>query len=262
MFYKNTRKRFGQHFLDDIGVLENIVEAIGPAEHDHLVEIGPGHGVLTEALIDRCGTLDVIEIDRDLVKILQEKFRDHTNITIHQADVLQFDFQQLMTTNKPLRVVGNLPYNISSPLLFKLFSISECIQDMNFMLQKEVALRLTAKTGDSDYSRLSVMAHYFCENVLLFIVPPTAFNPPPRVESAFICLTPHKNKKSRANDLHLFSQIVKEAFTYRRKTLGNALKRLITPEKLREIGIDPMLRPQQLTVENFVKISNIMESDS
>ncbi|ABS78047.1 ribosomal RNA small subunit methyltransferase A [Coxiella burnetii] len=251
------RKRFGQHFLHDSFVLQKIVSAIHPQKTDTLVEIGPGRGALTDYLLTECDNLALVEIDGDLVAFLQKKYNQQKNITIYQNDALQFDFSSVKT-DKPLRVVGNLPYNISTPLLFHLFSQIHCIEDMHFMLQKEVVRRITAEVGSHDYGRLSVMAQYFCDNTYLFTVSPQAFTPPPRVESAIIRLIPRHNFTPVAKNLDQLSHVVKEAFSYRRKTVGNALKKLINPSQWPLLEINPQLRPQELTVEDFVKISNIL----
>lgn len=250
------RKRFGQHFLQDPQTLQDIALAIAPNETDHMIEIGPGRGALTELLLPVVKQLDVIEIDRDLVTHLKQAYDNKKNLNIHEADVLSFDFNTLTKDRHSLRIVGNLPYNISTPILFKLFSSLEIIQDMHFMLQKEVVERLTAKVGSRDYGRLSVMSQYFCENIKLFSIEPSAFSPPPKVDSAFIRMIPRRSLQPLANDLKTFSNVVREAFNYRRKTLSNCLKKIISNDDLIRLGIDPKKRPQELTVEDFVKISN------
>ena len=252
------RKRFNQYFLKDSIILQKIIEVIHPQKTDSVVEIGPGQGALTDSLLKECATLILIEIDRDLVALLQKKYHFQKNLIIHQSDALQFDISVLKIANKPLRIVGNLPYNISTPLLFHLFTQIEFIKDMHFMLQKEVVLRLTAPVGNPNYSRLSIMTQFFCDNTLLFDVPPNAFIPSPRVESAFVRLIPRKTR-TKIRDLNQFSAVVKEAFTYRRKTIANALKKLIPSEKWNIIGINPQLRPQELMVKDFLKISNALE---
>jgi len=253
------RKRFGQHFLRDPQVLSRIQQAISPLPNQHIVEIGPGEGVLTQLLFAHVKQLDIIEIDRDLIAVLQQKYADHSNLKIHNSDVLRFNFASLSSTPQSLRIVGNLPYNISSPLIFKLFSHLDLIEDMHFMLQKEFVLRMTAKVGDSNYNRLSVMTQYFCDNILLFEIKPSAFSPPPKVDSAFVRMLPKKPELS-ATDLSLFALVVKQAFMHRRKTLSNCLKKLIDSATLEKVGIDPKLRPQQLSVNDFVSISNYLAS--
>lgn len=252
------RKRFGQHFLNDPTVLQKIIAAASAIPTDHFVEIGPGRGALTAALLSTGATVDAIEIDRDLVIYLQNTFSTDKNFSLHQADALEFNFSSLVKHQQPLRIIGNLPYNISTPLLFKLFASLAHIKDMYFMLQKEVVLRLTAPVGDAIYGRLSVMSQYFCDSTLLFNVSAHCFSPPPQVESSFVRLTPRQQVPQV--DLTRFSAVVKEAFNYRRKTLANALKRLVSAEQLKTIDINPQARPQELTVEDFVKISKIIKS--
>lgn len=252
----HPRKRFGQHFLKDPGILEKITHCLSLKNTDHVVEIGSGFGVLTTELLKKVNHLDAIELDRDLMSILKKNFHSK-KITLHEADALTFNFQTLSQQEHDLRIVGNLPYNISTPLLFKLFDHLHCIQDMYFMLQKEVVLRLTAKPNDEHYGRLSIMSQYFCDNDYLFTVPPTAFDPPPKVYSAFAKLTPKKNRPV-VHDIQQFSEVVKEAFNYRRKKLSNALKRLISADQLAALNIDPSARPETLTITEFAEISNIL----
>lgn len=251
------RKRFGQHFLRDPQVLNQIQQTIAPQAHQHLVEIGPGEGVLTELLLDYCQQLDVIEIDRDLVSLLQQRYRDQTKLTIYSHDVLSFDFSQLSNKPQSLRIIGNLPYNISTPLLFHLLKSLHLIQDMHFMLQKEVVQRITATVGDKHYNRLSVMIQYFCDTAFLFEIPPRAFSPPPKVDSAFVRLVP-RNPSVTAKDLNLFSELVKTAFAQRRKTLRNNLKDLVGDDLFTCANINSKLRPQELNVNDFVIIANLL----
>ncbi len=254
------RKRFGQHFLTDQTVLEQIAEAIGLAPDDSLIEIGPGKGALTQFLLPRVKHLDAIEIDRDLAAYLETKYAKADNLTIYNADVLHFDWQTLLAQSQ--RIVGNLPYNITSVLLFKLFAWSSQIKDMHFLLQKEVVERLVAAPGNHHYGRLSVMAQYHCAITLLFTVDAHAFSPPPRVQSAFARFVPHAIPPFKAQDFNLFTALVKEAFCYRRKTLANSLHKFITASALESLNIDPRWRAEQITVENFVKISNILGNGS
>ncbi|MFW0104232.1 MAG: 16S rRNA (adenine(1518)-N(6)/adenine(1519)-N(6))-dimethyltransferase RsmA [Coxiella-like endosymbiont] len=251
------RKRFGQHFLHDPYFLERITAAIHPKKTDILVEIGPGCGALTDHLLTECIKLVLIEIDHDLLAFLQTKYKQKKNIIFCQKDALQFDFLKLKRGGQFLRIVGNLPYYISTPFLFHLFTQITCIEDMHFMLQKEVALRLTALVGTTNYGRLSVMTQYFCDNTLLFTVPSNVFVPAPRVESAMVRLIPRRNPALTVENLEYFSAIIKEAFSYRRKTVSNALKKIISVNKWNTIGINPQLRPQELTVEDFIKISDM-----
>ncbi|HLD17397.1 MAG TPA: 16S rRNA (adenine(1518)-N(6)/adenine(1519)-N(6))-dimethyltransferase RsmA [Coxiellaceae bacterium] len=249
----HPRKRFGQNFLHDAFVLAHMVETISPRENDHVIEIGPGKGALTELLLPHCAHLTGVEIDRDLVKLLKEKFAHVQNLTLLEQDALTF---QLPASFPSYRVVGNLPYNISTPLLFHLFAQIEHVQDFHFLLQKEVVERLAASPGNKTYGRLSVMTQYFCQVEPCFEVPPTAFYPMPSVYSAFVRLTPVKQPIPVKN-FERFKHLVTSAFTKRRKTLTNALKSFVTPEALRTLDIDPMLRPENLTVEQFIAISHL-----
>ncbi len=250
-----ARKRFGQNFLRDPGVISRIVRAIAPRAGDHLVEIGPGQGALTEELVDSGGRLDVIELDRDLVPRLREQFAGADNFHIHQGDALNFDFASLKG-EQPLRVVGNLPYNISTPLIFHLLEQQQHIRDMHFMLQKEVVERLAAEPGSKNYGRLGVMAQYYCRVQNLFEVPPEAFTPRPKVQSAIVRLQPHAELPHPARDVRMLQRVLREAFNQRRKTLRNALKNLISEQQLSELGIDPSVRPERLTLAEFVAIAN------
>ncbi len=254
--HHRPRKRFGQHFLCDPVVITDIVNEINSGEDDHLIEIGPGPGILTEHVIKCCRRLDVIEIDRDLVKKLQQQFGHLPQLHIHNADALKFPLDTLDISDKA-RVFGNLPYNISTPLLFHLFGQLEHIEDMVFMLQREVVLRMAADVGSKHYGRLSVMTQYFCTAESLFDIEPTAFNPPPKVMSSIVRLDPNLDAdRPKANDLSTLSAVVKQAFMYRRKTVQNALQGIINKDSLEGIGINPMSRPQQLSVADFVAIAN------
>ncbi|MDX1342865.1 MAG: 16S rRNA (adenine(1518)-N(6)/adenine(1519)-N(6))-dimethyltransferase RsmA [Reinekea sp.] len=252
-----ARKRFGQNFLHDSNVIDRIVGSIGPKPDQHLVEIGPGRGAITEPLLDALGGhLDVVELDRDLIPILKAQFFRHDGLHIHEADALQFDFRALAADGRPLRMVGNLPYNISTPLMFHLLSYADIIQDMHFMLQKEVVQRLCAAPGDNAYGRLGIMMQYQCETRYMFTVPPGAFNPPPKVESAIVRLTPRKTPKYQANDFATFEKVVKAAFAQRRKTLKNNLKGLLDEDGFAALGIKPSARAETLPIESFVSIAN------
>jgi len=212
------RKRFGQHFLTDRGIIEDIVQAIAPVAGQAMVEIGPGLGAMTQPLVERLGHLTVIELDRDLAVLLRKK----PELTVIESDVLRVDFRALAEVAKPkLRIVGNLPYNISTPILFHLLDVADVVQDQHFMLQKEVVDRMVAKPSTSDYSRLSVMLQwrYAMENVLF--VPPASFDPPPRVDSAIVRMLPHARPESL--DVKLFSELVRVAFSQRRKLLRHSL---------------------------------------
>ena len=242
-----TRKRFGQHFLHDPGVLKRIVEAVAPARGDHVVEIGPGEGALTRPLLERLDRLTVIEIDRDLAASLAQEFSPQ-KLTVVVADVLDFDFSSLPGG---LRVIGNLPYNISTPILFRLARYAGQVRDLHFMLQKEVVDRMVAKHSTADYGRLSVMLQVRFAMQKLFKVAPGAFRPPPKVESAVVRLVPLQ--ETLPCDEALFEKIVREAFSARRKTLRNALP--LAADDYAELGIDPQLRPENLSPADYVRIT-------
>ncbi len=254
------RKRFGQHFLQDKNIIYKIISAINPKPEDHLVEIGPGQGALTFPLIHAYPELklDLIELDRDLVSFLQNKIKSEL-IHIHECDVLKFDFGELKLSR--LRIIGNLPYNISTPLLFHLVKYKNMIKDMYFMLQKEVVDRMAASPHTKDYGRLSIMIQYDFEVVPLFNVPPGAFYPPPKVDSAIVKLVPKiLPEAEKVHDYGLFQHIVREAFQHRRKTLRNALKAYLTAEAMVQYNIDPTLRPEALSVSDYVKLANQMSN--
>lgn len=252
-----ARKRFGQNFLNDAGIIDRIVRSIAPQADDNLVEIGPGQGALTKPLIDACPQLQVVEIDQDLVPILLAQFANVRDFKIHRVDALKFDFGTLATEkNKPLRIVGNLPYNISTPLIFHLLSFQQQVHDMHFMLQKEVVQRLAASSGDRHYGRLGIMAQYYCEVEHLFGVPPECFSPRPQVDSAIVRLTPHVQLPWVADDIAHFSKLVNSAFQQRRKTLRNTLKHYVNKEQMDTLPIDVSLRPENLAVSDYVELSN------
>jgi 16S rRNA (adenine1518-N6/adenine1519-N6)-dimethyltransferase len=252
-----TKKRFGQHFLHDQNVIQNIITSIYPKADENLVEIGPGLGALTFPLLEKVNHLHVVEIDRDIIQRLKD--RQDPRITIHDNDALKFDPVCIHKQGDHLlRVVGNLPYNISTPLIFHLLETAAIIQDMHFMLQKEVVDRMTATPNNKLYGRLSVMVQYHCQTENLFKVPPGAFNPPPKVDSAVIRLIPWKTKPVIAKDEKALSLLVNQAFMKRRKTLRNAIKDSLTVEQIESTGIDPILRPENLRVEDFVKLSNLL----
>lgn len=254
----SPRKRFGQHFLRDRRVLTRILAALAPRADDHIVEIGPGKGALTCYLFPHCRRLDVIEIDCDLVELLRQKFSGIQNLHIHCADALKFDFTHLTKPGKPLRVVGNLPYNISTPLLFHLFGQKQVIGDMLFMLQKEVAERLAAVSASRQYGRLSVIAQYHCQIEKLFTVGPESFQPPPKVTSAVVRLTPYRVPLVDVGDYTCFETVVAAGFGQRRKTLRNALKSLLAEAIIRACGIDPQVRAETLSLEAFGCLSRAL----
>ena len=246
------RKRFGQNFLVDDGIIDAIINAIAPQRDDNLVEIGPGLGALTAPLLARLERLQVIEIDRDLIAQLRERYATK-NVTLHEGDVLKFDFAALGSN---LRVAGNLPYNISTPLLFRFAEFAGQIRDVHVMLQREVVERMVAAPGDSAFSRLSVMLQYRFDMENLFDVPPASFDPAPKVESAVVRLTPLAPLPHPARDEAMFSSVVARAFSQRRKTLRNTLKGVITDADFARLDIDPGARAQELSVADFVRIAD------
>ena len=249
------RKRFGQHFLHDRGIIDKIVSAIGPQPGERIVEIGPGLGALTCPLLARHGELDVVELDRDVIPRLLENCGDKGELRVHNVDALRFDFAELAGA-KRIRVVGNLPYNISTPLIFHLLESADRIIDMHFLLQKEVVDRLAAAPGSDDYGRLSVMVQYRCRAESLFRVGPGAFSPPPKVDSAVVRLIPFAELPYPAQDEALFARLVNQAFSKRRKTLRNGLKDLLDADGIEAAGIDPGIRPERVSVEEFVRLAN------
>lgn len=256
-----ARKRFGQNFLRDLGIISRIIRSIGPRDGDRLVEIGPGQGALTAPLLEATGKLEVVELDRDLIPGLRVQFFNYPDFVIHEGDALKFDFAALKGDGPALRVVGNLPYNISTPLIVHLLTMGTAIADMHFMLQKEVVERLAAEPGSTDWGRLSVMAQYYCHVDQLFIVPPEAFVPRPKVDSAIVRLTPHDRLPHTADDPALLFELVKLAFGQRRKTLRNNLKGRVSAATLEALGIDPARRPQTLSVAEYVAIANQVAAD-
>lgn len=252
------RKRFGQHFLCDQAVIERIVACIAPHPREHLIEIGPGQGALTLPLLKRLRYLEAIELDRDLITELEVRTRHAGELKLYSADAMAFDYASIKTDDRMLRVVGNLPYNISTPLMFHLLSYADIIKDMVFMLQKEVALRLAAKCSTPDYGRLSVMVQYHCQVDLLFDVPPSAFFPPPKVDSSIIKLTPYRKKMQPVKDYFVFESVVKQAFSQRRKTLRNTLKNTVDDAMWERLQIDSTKRAENLTTMDFIKIANAL----
>lgn len=248
------RKRFGQNFLTDDGVLNNIILAINPQPQDTMVEIGPGLAAMTRLLLQGVEQMHVVELDRDLVERLKKTF-DPKKLIIHSADALQFDFSSIpVTEGRKLRVVGNLPYNISSPLLFHLAEIAPHVQDQHFMLQKEVVERMVAEPGSKTYGRLSVMLQWRYKMELMFIVPPTAFDPPPRVESAIVRMIPLEHPLHC--DQEKLEQVVLKAFSQRRKVIRNCLAGMFTENDLIEVGIDPQLRAETIPLAQYVALAN------
>ena len=259
-----ARKRFGQNFLTDPNAIDLCLASFNAKPGQHIIEIGPGLGALTVQLMSRLGKLEVIELDRNIVPKLKKScaaFCEHPDdLTIYNEDVLRFDFDRLYTDERPLRIIGNLPYNISTPLIFRLLGNAGMIQDMYFMLQKEVVDRMVAAPGNKQYGRLGIMVQYYCKVERLFDVDASAFSPPPKVQSAFVQLLPYKKLPLKAVDENLFARVVTQAFSLRRKTLRNCLKEMINDEALQSLGIDPSNRAEQLAIADFISISNYLAS--
>lgn len=255
-----ARKRFGQNFLHDPGVIERIIRAVHPKPDDAIVEIGPGLGAITEGILEVNPTLQVVELDRDLIPVLRTKFFNYPEFRIHEADALKFDFSQLVD-GKALRIIGNLPYNISTPLIFHLLAQSGVVQDMHFMLQKEVVQRMAAVPGDNNYGRLGIMTQYFCKVQPLFEVGPGAFRPAPKVDSAIVRLVPHEVFPHPAKDLGTLQAVVRTAFNARRKTLRKALGGLVSVTQLQALGINDGLRPENLSLADYVSIADFLVSE-
>jgi len=248
------RKRFGQHFLHDPGILRRIVDAIAPRPGQHLVEIGPGEGALTLPLLRAAGKLTAIELDRDLIEPLRDKSRGIGELIIVNADVLTVDFSAL-ALDMPIRLVGNLPYNISTPILFHCLDHAAAITDMHFMLQKEVVERMAAAPGSKTYGRLSVMLQLRCTVEPLLKVSPGAFRPPPKVDSAVVRLAPLPASALPDVDFAGIANVVRAAFGQRRKTLANALSKIMGADDIAAAGIDPRARAEQLPPSDFVALA-------
>jgi len=249
-----ARKRFGQNFLADRGIINAIVSAIDPQRGDTVVEIGPGLGAITEPLLARLDHLHVVEIDRDLIARLKKQ-HPPARVTIHEGDALDFDFASI---GNDLRLVGNLPYNISTPLLFHLAEYVGIVRDMHFMLQKEVVERMVAVPGESDFSRISVMLQYRFHLEWLIDVPPESFDPPPKVQSAVVRLIPKDVSELNAKSQEKLSQVVQTAFSQRRKMLRNTLKGTLSDAGFAELGIDPTRRAEDVAVADYVRIANYL----
>jgi len=255
------RKRFGQHFLHDPGILQRIVELISPRPGEHLIEIGPGEGALTLPLLRAARQLTAIELDRDLIEPLRAKTREIGALTIINADVLNVDFGAL-AQGAALRIVGNLPYNISTPILFHCLQHAHAIHDMHFMLQKEVVDRMAAAPGSKTYGRLSVMLQLRCSVEPLLRVPPGAFRPPPKVDSAVVRLAPLPAAAWPQVDSELLDRVVRAAFGQRRKTLANALGELASADAISAAGVDPRARAEQIEPAAFVAIARQLSPDA
>jgi 16S rRNA (adenine1518-N6/adenine1519-N6)-dimethyltransferase len=252
-----ARKRFGQHFLHDQNIIRKLVNAINPQAGQNILEIGPGQGALTFPLLQRCKKMTAIELDRDLIAILQKNARPYGELLLINQDILQFDLFSL-TGEQAFRVVGNLPYNISTPLMFHLLKQSDRIQDMHFMVQKEVAERIIAEPNTKHYGRLSVMMQFHCQCDFLFKVAPGSFTPPPKVDSAIIRLIPHAKAPVQIDDISMLELVVKTAFNQRRKTISNSLKKLIDKATLTSLNINPAVRAENLTLSEYAQITQTM----
>ncbi len=256
-----AKKRFGQNFLTDQSIITSLIDAINPKPDEIIVEIGPGLGALTKPLLAKINHLNVIEIDRDIVSWMQNEYQKpayaHNIIDVHNIDALKFEFK---TLGNPIRVVGNLPYNISTPILFHLLENLACITDMHFMLQKEVVERMVAEPSTPEYGRLSVMLQYYLQMEYLITVPPESFEPAPKVESAFVRCVPHATTPYVAKDVSLFSKIVLAAFGQRRKTIRNTLKDFLNDHDFIALNLDSQLRAENLSTQQFVSISNYVST--
>ncbi|GAA4784192.1 16S rRNA (adenine(1518)-N(6)/adenine(1519)-N(6))-dimethyltransferase RsmA [Lysobacter hankyongensis] len=255
-FREPAKKSLGQHFLHERGVIDKMLLAISPKPGDRFVEIGPGQGALTFPLLDRHGALTAIEFDRDLLEPLTAASKPHGALTLIHSDVMNVDFTAL-AAGEPFRLVGNLPYNLSSPILFHALDHAASIRDMHFMLQKEVVDRMAAAPGSKVYGRLSVMLQAYCMVTSLFKVPPGAFRPPPKVDSAVVRLVPRPPEQVGIDDPRRFADVVRAAFGQRRKTLRNALGGVCDADRILAAGIDPQTRAEQLEVADFVRLANL-----
>jgi 16S rRNA (adenine1518-N6/adenine1519-N6)-dimethyltransferase len=249
------KKRYGQHFLHDPGTIDRIVRAIAPQRGERLVEIGPGRGAISAALLEAAGELDVIEIDPEVVPELRRRCEGRGVLRVHLADALEFDLRALRGAGPRLRIAGNLPYNISTPLLFRLIEQLDAIADMHFMLQKEVVARMAARPGGPEYGRLTVMLAPYVRTVPLFAIGTGAFTPPPRVQSTFFALEPLAEPPFPLNDRRAFAQVVAAAFSQRRKTLRNSLRGLLPAEAIAAAGIDPGARPETVAPAGFAALA-------
>ncbi|WP_407950901.1 16S rRNA (adenine(1518)-N(6)/adenine(1519)-N(6))-dimethyltransferase RsmA [Permianibacter fluminis] len=252
-----ARKRFGQNFLHDQNIIGKIVQSLNPKPDDHLIEIGPGLGALSKPVLQRAGKLTCIELDRDVIPILQHELAGLGELTILNRDVLKVDFAEL-AAGRSLRVFGNLPYNISTPLIFHLCDYLPAITDMLFMLQKEVVERMAAGPEDDAYGRLSVMLQYYCDVSYLFTVPPGAFRPAPKVQSAIVRLLPHRQRALRPDQEPRFAELVSLAFNARRKTLRNVWRDVVSEAQFAEAAIDPILRPENLALDDYLRLTRLL----
>jgi 16S rRNA (adenine1518-N6/adenine1519-N6)-dimethyltransferase len=252
-----ARKRFGQNFLVDPTIIQSLVSAIAPKSADNILEIGPGLGALTKPLLTKVDRLEVVELDRDLIDQLEQLNSQKKTVTVHQHDALKFNFS---SPNNPRRIVGNLPYNISTPLIFHLLEQLPSVIDMHFMLQKEVVDRICAASGSRNFGRLSAMVQSKCTTQKLIDVPAASFSPAPKVSSAFIRLTPHSQPLVPIELEVKFKIVVQQCFSQPRKTLTNNLREIISNDEIKTAGIDPSIRPQQLTLANLIALANISKN--
>jgi 16S rRNA (adenine1518-N6/adenine1519-N6)-dimethyltransferase len=246
-----AKKRYGQHFLHDPGTIEHIVRAIDPRPGDRIVEIGPGRGAITAPVLAHAGAVDVIEIDREVVPTLQAHCAGRGELHVHLADALEFDLRALRGAGAKLRLIGNLPYNVSTPLLFRFIAQLDAIADLHFMLQKEVVRRMAAAPGTGDYGRLTVMLAPHVKVEPLFDIGAGAFQPPPQVVSTFFALHPHEAPPFDTGPTATFARVVAAAFSKRRKTLRNALMGLLTADQIKAVGVDPGARAETLSPAQF-----------
>lgn len=249
-----ARKRFGQNFLVDESVIFQIVHSIMPSPHDNIIEIGPGLGAMTKPVLAIAKKMTAVELDRDLIEYLETL----PGLTVINQDILKVDLTKLKTDERPLRIIGNLPYNISTPIIFHLLQNAELIEDMHFMLQREVIERMAASPGDSEFSRLSIMVQRYCEVIPLLEIPPEAFEPAPKVMSQFVRLVPYSGNPYGIEDDELFFNVVKDAFAMKRKMLRNNLKAWLSEAEIVDLGIDAKARAENLTIEDFVKLANYL----
>jgi len=248
------RKRLGQHFLHDQNIIERILKILNPQQDQKIVEIGPGMGALTIPLLKQHGKLDVVELDQDLIEHLKTQCTGLGSLNIHSSDALKFDFCQFGTD---IRIIGNLPYNISTPLIFHLLDHSHCMSDMLFMLQKEIVERLAAVPGCKAYGRLTIMVQSQCYVEKQFTIGPGAFSPAPKIDSSIVTLKPYDSPVFDISNRKIFSTIVKQAFAHRRKTLRNTLKDLLTGEQIESLSINPSARAEELTIKQFTDLANL-----
>ncbi|OUR59878.1 16S rRNA (adenine(1518)-N(6)/adenine(1519)-N(6))-dimethyltransferase [Colwellia sp. 39_35_sub15_T18] len=252
-----AKKRFGQNFLHNDAVISDIVDAINPEPGENLVEIGPGLGALTEPVVERAEKISVVELDRDLAHRLRHHPFLSPHLTIYETDALNFDFAQL-ALEQPLRIFGNLPYNISTPLIFHLLTFKDKVKDMHFMLQKEVVERMAAGPDCKAYGRLSIMTQYQCQVFPVMEIGPEAFKPAPKVDSAIVRLVPHKTISKPVKDINALNTVCLAAFNQRRKTIRNSFKKLLSVEQLESLNIDANLRPENLSIDDYIKLANFI----